>query len=83
VVVVWCVAIVLLLTISIGWWVSLPVCYAISSAIEDSLTASGLSALRIVEYVALLWGPLWDIFIVFWAMMESHRVDITSTTYGG
>ena len=83
-IVVWSVAFTLLFTVSVGWLISLPICFALSSSIEDQVNTlpGALSAFRIIEYVVILWGPIWDIFILLWAFMESHRIDVTSQVYG-
>ena len=79
----WVTATILLLSVSIGWYVTLPVAWALSTQVETVASGNGLSALRIVEYVVILWGPLWDLFIILWAFLESHRVDTMSVAYGG
>ena len=77
------VAILTMIPVSIAWYALLPVAYSISSAVEDQVAGAGLTTLRIAEYVVLLWGPLWDLFIVLWAVLESHRTDYQGITYGG
>lgn len=83
-IVVWSVALTLLFTVSVGWLICLPICFALSSSIEAQVSTlpSALGAFRIIEYVVILWGPIWDIFILLWAFMESHRIDVTSQVYG-
>ena len=83
-IVVWTIAFVLLFTISVMWYVTLPVAFALGSSVESQMATlpAALNMLRLVEYVVILWGPIWDFFIVLWAFMESHRVDVTSQIYG-
>jgi len=83
IVIVWSVTLLLLLTVSLGWYITLPVAFALSSSIEGLVSGAGLTALRIVQYVTILWGPIWDLFILLWAFMESHRVDFQGQVYGG
>ncbi len=77
------VAIVTMIPVSIAWYTLLPIAYSIGSQIESIASGQALTTLYIAEYVALLWGPLWDIFIILWAVVESQRVDYQGITYGG
>lgn len=81
-IIVWTVAFSLLFSVSLGWYITLPIAFSLGSSIESQVSGSALNALRIVQYVVILWGPIWDFFILLWALMESHRIDITSQTYG-
>ena len=80
---VWIVAIGLMFTVTLGWYIFLPVSFALSSSIEAQIELNAaLNILRIVEFITIAWGPLWDLFIVFWAAMESQRIDPMSARFG-
>jgi len=80
---VWIVAFTLLFTVTLGWYILLPVSFALSSTIEEQISLNAaLNALRIIEFVSIAWGPFWDILIIMWAYMESQRIDPTSIQYG-
>lgn len=83
-IIVWFVALTLMFTVTVGYYFTLPIAFALSSTIETqvSMLPAALQVLRIVEYVVILWGPIWDLFILLWALMESHRIDVTSQVYG-
>ena len=83
-IIVWCVALTLMFTVSVGYYITLPVAFALSAEIETQVSTipAALQALRIVEYVVILWGPIWNFFILLWAYMESHRTDVVSQVYG-
>lgn len=80
---VWMVALTLLFTVTLGWYLLLPVSFALSSSIEEQISVNpALNTLRIIEFVSIVWGPFWDILIVLWAWMQSQRIDPTSIQYG-
>lgn len=80
---VWIVAFSLMFTVTLGWYIFLPVSFAISSSIETQISISpALNILRLVEFLTIVWGPFWDVFIVVWAYMESQRIDPMSARYG-
>ena len=80
---VWIVALSIMFTVTVVWYIFLPISFALSTNIESQITLNpALNILRLVEFVTIAWGPLWDLFVIFWAYMESQRVDPTSVTYG-
>jgi len=83
IVMVWIVAVILIFTFSLGWWVSVPVVIGVSHALNSTITApQGRSIATAVEYVAYAWGPILICFILLWAVISSQRRDIDSVVYG-
>jgi hypothetical protein len=73
----------LLFMISVGWWVSLPIVIGVSQGLRAQITnPNGLNIATMVEYVEYVWGPLFDVFILVWAIMEGQRHDVESEVHG-
>jgi len=80
---VWLWTFTLLFMISVGWWVSLPVVIGVSQGLRPQITnPNGLNIATAVEYVGYAWGPLFDGFIILWALLNSQRKDVESEVYG-
>lgn len=76
---VWLFAFTLLFMISVGWWVSLPIIAGISNGLKPRITdPTALNIAIAVEYVSYVWGPLFDVFILLWAIMNSQQRDVES-----
>ena len=79
---VWVSALVFMFVITVSWWITMPVVLAFINAVSSSITVSeGIMLMNAVGYVAVLWGPLLDLFILVWAFMESQRRDVESEIY--
>ena len=82
IVLVWIVTIILIFTVSLGWYVSQPIVLGVSHGLASSITSSqGKLVARSVEYVSYVWGPILILFILLWAIISSQRRDITSEVY--
>jgi hypothetical protein len=80
---VWLSAFTLLFMITLGWWVSQPVVIGVSQGLRTQITnPNGLLVATGVEYVSYVWGPLFDVFILLWAVLNSQRRDVESEVYG-
>jgi len=80
---VWVTTFILLFTVSIGWYLSLPVTIGLMRSLQTVVTdPTALGIARIVEFVGIIWGPLWDLFILLWAVISSQRRDVESMVYG-
>lgn len=83
IVVVWSFAVILWFTVTLAYLITLPIAFSFGSAIETQVAGSpALTPFRIIEFVVIVWGPIWDIFILLWAIMESQRQDVGSMRYG-
>lgn len=80
---VWIIAVILLFSISLSWYVTLPVLIGFSRALNSSYYANA-NARNIglaVEYASYAWGGLFDIFVLLWALVSSSRRDVESEYY--
>jgi hypothetical protein len=64
--------------ITIGWYINLGIVTSIVQQMLGDLTGKALSLTSLVEYVAIAWGPLFDILIILWAIISSQSTDPTS-----
>lgn len=80
---VWITALVLCLTITIGWYVSQDLVNQIASSNMTLIgeSGSGFNLLKLIEYVNIAWGPVFDFLVILWAIINSARRDITSEIY--
>jgi len=80
---VWIVAIILVFTISLGWYVSQPIVLGVSRGLNSSITSpQGRLVATGVEYVSYAWGPLLMMFVLLWAVISSSKYDQESEVYG-
>ena len=79
---VWFTAIVAVFIISISWYISNGVVITIASQTMGDLTTQAFSVLTLLEYTAAWWGPLFDIIVILWAIINSQEIDPNSRIYG-
>ena len=79
---VWFTAIVSVFVVTLGWYIANSVMVSISSQALTDLTGSGLSTLILLQYVSAWWGPIFDVVIILWAIINSQEVDPNSRIYG-
>jgi hypothetical protein len=79
---VWISAMTLLFMVTVGWWVSQPVVIGVSQGLRSQISGTGLNIATMIEYVSYAWGPLFDVFVLVWAFMESQRHDMESEVRG-
>ena len=83
IVMVWVVAITLIFTVSLSWYISQPIVLGVSRGLNSSITSSqGKLVATGVEYVSYAWGPLLIMFVLLWAIISSQKRDIESEVYG-
>ena len=75
---VWLSCIASCFVITLGWYISLGVVTAIVQGSLGDVTGKALSLTGLVEYVAIAWGPLFDIVVILWAIVSSQSIDPTS-----
>jgi hypothetical protein len=80
---VWITALVLCLSITIGWYISQDIVNQIANSNMDIIGTSGrgFNLLKLIEYVNIAWGPVFDFLVILWAIVNSARRDITSEVY--
>ena len=80
---VWITALVLCTVITVGWYISNTVVNQIASGNMDLIGTSGkgFSLLKLIEYLNIAWGPVFDFLVIAWALVSSAREDATSVMY--
>jgi hypothetical protein len=79
---VWFTAIVCVFIITMGWYICNGVVMTIAYQTMGDLTTQAFSLLTLLEYVAAWWGPLFDVIVILWAIINSQEVDPNSRIYG-
>ena len=80
---VWFTALVLFTFITFSWYLSQPIVIGVARALEPEITnpsAQGIAT--IIEFVSYVWGPIFDVIILGWAIISSQRRDVESELYG-
>jgi hypothetical protein len=72
---VWFTAVISLFVITIGWYICNGVVVTIAHQALADVTGQALALTILLEYVAAWWGPLFDVIILFWAIMSSQEID--------
>ena len=78
---VWFTALVCIFIITVGWYIGNDVVITIASQAMGDITGQGFSLLTLVEYVAAWWGPIFDIIVLLWAILNSQEIDPNSRIY--
>ncbi len=66
--------------ITTAWYVTQPIVLAISASIVGT-GGSGESTMNLIQYATIIWGPLFDIIVLFWMIASAQARDITSEVY--
>lgn len=77
------VALTLMLFITVGWYVSNTVFNTIASGNMNLIGTTGqpYSLLKLLEYVNIAWGPVFDILVLLWALTYPSERDAVSGIY--
>lgn len=83
IVLVWVLAVLIIFTIGISWYVTLPVVLGVSHGLNSTYyeSADARNIATAVEYMAFAWGPVLIGFVLLWAMVSSSRYDAESEVY--
>lgn len=75
IVIVWITALVLMTSITIGWYISNTVVNTMASGNMDLIgtSGSGFNLLKLLEYVNIAWGPTFDLLVLLWAATYTER----------
>lgn len=79
---VWFTAIIGVFIITIGWYIGNAVVITIAHQATSGFTGSAASTVGLLEFVAAWWGPILDIIVILWAIINSQEIDPTSRIYG-
>ena len=75
---VWFTAIVSVFVVTLGWYISNGVIITIAYQAAGDLSAQGFGLLTLLEYVNAWWGPVFDVIIILWAIINSQEIDPNS-----
>jgi hypothetical protein len=75
---VWFTAIISVFIITIGWYIGNGVVITIAHQALGDLTGQAFSTLTLLEYVAAWWGPILDLVVIVWAIINSQEIDPNS-----
>ena len=75
---VWVTAIITMFIITVGWYVGNYVVVLIAHEALADATGSALALTTLLEYIAAWWGPLLDVAVLLWAIINSQEIDWTS-----
>ena len=78
---VWFTALVSMFIITVGWYIGNGVVVTIASQAANDLTGQAFSLLTLLEYVAAWWGPVLDVIVLLWAIINSQEIDPNSLIY--
>lgn len=69
--------------ITVGWYVSNTVFNTIASSNMDLIGTTGqpFSLLKLLEYINIAWGPIFDILVLLWALTYPAERDAVSGIY--
>ena len=79
---VWLTAIALCFAITVGWYISQDLVLSLSTAMLGDITGEGLNLLNLIQFLTIIWGPLFDILVLIWAIASSQARDPNSVIYG-
>ena len=78
---VWFTAILVVFIITLTWYIGNSVIMTISSQALVGVTGGALNALTLLQYVAAWWGPILDVIVILWAIINSQEIDPTGRSY--
>lgn len=80
---VWVVAIALIFMVSVGWLTTMPVVIGVSRSLNSTYygDANARNIATAVEYATYVWGPVFILFILLWAIISSSKRDVESQYY--
>lgn len=77
---VWFYAIFFMAVVTAAWWLTMPIILTISSAFEFTIHEAQL-VVQMVSFASTIWGPLLDVVIVSWALLNSQKRDVESELF--
>lgn len=75
---VWLTCVAIMFTVTVGWYISQELVVQIAHQCLSDVTGQGLALLTLIEYANIIWGPLFDILILLWAIVSSQATDPVS-----
>ena len=78
---VWFTAIVSVFIVTLSWYICNGIVVTIAYQAMGDITGEGFTLLTLIEYVAAWWGPIFDVLIILWAILNSQEIDPNSVIY--
>lgn len=77
---VWITALIVMFFITTGWYASNTIFNTIASNNMDIIGTTGepFSLLKLLEYVNIAWGPVFDFIVLLWALTYPSERDAYS-----
>lgn len=77
---VWITALIIMFFITVGWYASNTIFNTIASGNMDIIGTTGepFSLLKLLEYVNIAWGPIFDFIVLLWALTYPSERDAYS-----
>lgn len=69
---VWLTALMLVFIITVSWYVSQGVVSSIANGLLSDATGQGENIRDLVLYANIIWGPLFSVLVVIWAIVSSQ-----------
>lgn len=78
---VWLTAVILIFSITTGWYISQDLVISIASVALTGVNGKAASLLSLIEVMNIIWGPLFDILVLVWAIVSSQADSPQSVVY--
>jgi hypothetical protein len=75
---VWVTAVVSCAIVTIFWLVGNSVVLAIVDGALSGVSGQASSLVTIIEYIAVWWGPIFDVVLILWAIINSEPEEVYS-----
>jgi hypothetical protein len=72
---VWITAVTLCFSITVGWYISQGIVVQIAHGALAGVTGSAASLVSLIEFANIIWGPLFDVLVILWAIVSSQGDD--------
>jgi hypothetical protein len=79
---VWIMALSLIFIVGVSWYISLPIVVGLGRVANSTVTLQAArNPIQAIEYAGYIWGPLFIVVILVWAIINSQRIDPESVVY--
>lgn len=78
---VWLTAVALIFSITVGWYISQDLVLSIAHSTLGDVTGRAAQTVSLIEFLNIIWGPLFDILVILWAIVSSQANDPQSVMY--
>lgn len=75
---VWITAITLIFSITVGWYISQDLVVNLAHNMLSGVTGEAANLVDLIEFMNIIWGPLFDILVLLWAFASSNVNEVMS-----